>query len=83
MNVSYVNMIDDSSFGIQQSSDSMLNMIRTASPDSDTNLLQASEKQLNINKLNNELVYNASLEMEKSQKKVEKENIKRTFSMFS
>lgn len=83
MNVSYVNMINDSAFGIQQSSDSMLGMIRNASPDSNTNLLQSSEKQLNINKLNNELVYNASLEMEKSQKKVNQDNIKRTFSIFA
>lgn len=83
MHVSYVNMIDDSSFAIGQDSDAMLGMIRTASPDSDTKLLQDSEKQLNIDKLNNELVYNASLVMEESQKKVSKEHIKRTFSMFS
>lgn len=76
-------MIDDSSFAIGQDSDAMLGMIRTASPDSDTKLLQDSEKQLNIDKLNNELVYNASLVMEESQKKVSKEHIKRTFSMFS
>lgn len=83
MYISNVSMINDSSFGMQQDSDAMLGMIRTASPNSDTKLLQESEKQLNIDKLNDELMYNASIVMEESQKKASKEHIKRTFSMFS
>lgn len=83
MLTSNINMINNSAFASQQNSFSMISAIRSVGPNSDTNLLQASEKQLNVNKLNNDLTYNASLLMEDSQKKVNKDNIKRTFDMFA
>lgn len=83
MFASNINMINNSAFASQQNSFAMISAIRSVGPDSNTNLLQESEKQLNVNKLNNDLTYNAVLLMEKSQKKVNQDNIKRTFEMFA
>lgn len=48
----------------------------------DSRSLLSREKVLNAQMLNDSLMYKASLLMEESQDKVNKENIKRTFSMF-
>lgn len=44
--------------------------------------LLSAENNLNIKMLNDSVIYQASLLMEESQDKINKENIKRTFSMF-
>lgn len=44
--------------------------------------LLSAENNLTTQMLNDSLIYRASLLMEESQDKINKENIKRTFSMF-
>lgn len=44
--------------------------------------LLSAENNLTTKMLNDSVIYQASLLMEKSQDKINKENIKRTFSMF-
>ena len=83
MFVSNVGMTNNASYGMQQDSNSMLGLIRNAGSDQDSKALLGFEKNLASDKIKNETTYKASELMEQSQKKVQDENIKRTFDTFA
>lgn len=83
MFVSNIPMINNASYGMQQDSNSMLGLIRNAGSSQDSKALLNSEKGLMADKIKNETTYKASELMEQSQKKVQDENIKRTFDTFA
>lgn len=71
---------NNAAYNWMNSADALRNLAFTGNGNM-RSLLQA-ENNLNIQMLNDSVIYQASLLMEKSQDKVNKENIKRTFSMF-
>lgn len=85
MYVNSIGMINNSAFNMMQNSNSLMSLTRSAgaNPNQDLNALNQSEKKLTASNLQNSLIYNASSLMEDSQKKLEKENIKRSFSTFA
>lgn len=83
MFVSNVGLISNATFGVQQNSNTMLGQIRSAGSSSDPSALSNSETKLTASNLNNETAVNAWEMMDKSQKKVQDENIKRSFSTFA
>jgi len=85
MYVSSIGAINNSAFGIQQNNSSIMKLAQGAGSGSATDLaaVQRSEKTLQMENLQNKLTYLASSDMEESKKKLEKENIKRSFSTFA
>lgn len=83
MFVSNVGLISNATFGIQQNSNTMLGQIRSAGSSSDPSALLSSEQKLTASNLNNGIAVNAWEMMDKSQKKVNDENNKRSFSTFA
>lgn len=85
MYVSSINSINNASFNMMQGSASLMDLSRFAGsqPSQNTSALNQSEKRLLADKLQNELVYQASSYMEDSAEKIKKENIKRSFSTFA
>ena len=80
--ISYIGMIDDASFGIMNNCESMMSMMRSGSSGNIAAMNQA-EKSLQMDNLNKQTQYLAYGEMEKSQKKLQEEDIKRSFSTFA
>ena len=83
MNVSYVGMNSNAAYGMMQNADTMLGMCRNSSGSQDTRAMAQKEKGLQMDSLNNQLVYTATDLMEDSQKKMRNANIKRAFSYFA
>ena len=85
MYISSIGMINNASFGAMQDNNALMNLTRSAGSQSggDAKSMQQAEKKLVADQKQNELTYNAANLMEDSQKKVEKENIKRSFSAFA
>jgi hypothetical protein len=85
MYVSQIGNINNAAFGQMQNRNAMTNMARGAGNGSfkDLNSIHQSEKGLQVDNLQNQFAYSATTAMEESEKKREKENIKRTFSTFA
>lgn len=83
MFVSQVGMMNNAAFGTMQNCNTMMSMARNAGSSKNLQALSKKETGLQIQNLQNQLVYSASEAMEDSQEKIKKENIKRSFSMFA
>lgn len=83
MLVSNVGFASNAQFGAQQNSEAMLGLVRNAGLNSDSKALLGFEKKLSTDKIKNETSAKAYELMEQSQKKVQDENIKRSFSTFA
>ena len=85
MFVSQIGNINNAAFGAMQNQNGMTSLARgvgNAKP-AQMNAIQQKEKGLQTNTLQNLFMYSALSAMEDSQRRQEKENIKRTFSTFA
>lgn len=82
MFINPVAMIHDSAYSVMQSSAAISNSAVNSGGTSPGNLAQG-EKALQFDSLNNQLNYKAGNAMYDSQKNLEKDNIKRSFSTFA
>lgn len=76
-------MMNNASFNIMQNNNSMLNMIGSAKPNMNTSIFNKKETALEISNLKNQTIFKVAQLMEESQKKIQMEKIKRTFSIFN
>lgn len=85
MYISSIPAINNSSFGVMQSRNAMTNLAKGTGESSfgDFKALQEAEKRFQMDNLQNQLVYKTSTTEEEAKKKLEKENIKRSFSTFA
>lgn len=82
MFINPVAMIHDSAYSVMGNSAAIADSAVNSGGSNPTGLAQG-EKALQFDSLNNQLQYKAGNEMYDSQKSVEKENIKRSFSTFA
>jgi len=84
MYVSSIGNINNAAFSTMQNNNAMMNLARGAGDGSfkDLSTTQQTEKTLQMDNLQNRLTYLASSTIEDSQRKKEKEDIKRSFSTF-
>lgn len=81
-----VGMMSDSAFGVQKNLSSISSLASSASSsasESEMSTMLKKEQALTSENLKNQFVYNASDMMADSQDKINKENIKRTFSLLA
>ena len=78
-----IGMMNDSAFRVQNSNSALMGLTSFAGRATDLNALHQTEKYLLIDRLNSEMMYKMSEAQLASLKKLEKENIKRTFSTFA
>ncbi|MPN64401.1 hypothetical protein SDC9_212173 [bioreactor metagenome] len=83
MFINPIGRISDSAFSVQQNNNAIMSMTRNAGDFDDLSSVQKAEKQLKFDTLNKKLMYDASSLMQESQKKVQDEDIKRSFSTFA
>ena len=78
-----IGMMNDSAFRVQASNSALMGLTSFAGRATDLNALHRTEKYLLIDRLNSEMMYKMSEAQLASLKKLEKENIQRTFSTFA
>ena len=86
MSINAIGMSNNAAFSTMKNNNAMMNLMNGVGEGSSTQDLKAaqqSEKSLLLNNVQNNLIYNASLTMEETEKKLQDENIKRTFSAFA
>jgi len=76
--------INNAAYNWMSAASSLTNMCSfAANPNVNPNSLLASEQQLKLRMLNDDLIYQASLQQEESLKRLKGENIDRSFSTFA
>mgnify|MGYP001427499746 CR=1 FL=1 len=83
MSINFTNMMNNASFNIMQNSNSRLGMIGSAKPGSNMSIFSKKESALQISNLKNQTIFKAAQAMEESQKRIQDEKIKRTYSIFN
>ena len=80
-NEMYTSMMNNAAFNIMNISNTQMGMLRNADPNQAMNRsLFQKEQSLTMDKMQSELVYNASECMQESFDKMQKDNIKESFS---
>lgn len=78
-----INTMNNAAFRMMSTNNSLMSLTSFAGNYSNLNLLNQKEKTLMCNKLNSELEYKISDAQYESLKKLEKDKIKRSFSIFA
>lgn len=83
--LSAINSMNNAAYGMMQSADALMKLVTFAgtNPNVDLGKLNSVEKNLMMKMLNDSFIYKISREQEKQLEKLEKENIKRSFSTFA
>lgn len=75
--------MNNAAYSLMQNRNALMGLTRNAGSFGNMNALRNAETRLQLDSLQNQWLYSAAELMEDSQRKLQKENIKRTFSTFA
>lgn len=83
--LSAINSMNNAAYGMMQTSNALMQMVSFAgtNPNVDLGKLHSAENALMMKMLNDSFIYKISQAQEKQLKKLEQDNIKRSFSVFA